>query len=97
MNNQNNLGAHFIASFIAVLQLRSSCSIILVACLVNCTEGQSDSIDHSSYPAHNHGTTEQVEQVEQMEQMEQTSHSVHSTPGGGPTQKMTPTHRSEMS
>jgi hypothetical protein len=76
MNNQNNLGPHFIASFIAVLQLCLSCSIILVACLVNCTEGQSDTIDHS-YLAHNHGTTEQVEQVEQVEQ---TSHSVHSTP-----------------
>ena len=87
MNNQNNLGAHFIASFIAVLQLCLSCSIILVAYLVNCTEGQSDMIDHR-YLAHNHGTTEQVEQTE---------HSVHSTPEGGPTQKMTPTHRSEIS
>jgi hypothetical protein len=90
MNNQNNLGAHFIASFIAVLQLCLSCSIILVAYLVNCTEGQSGTIDHS-YLAHNHGTTEQVEQAEQMEQTE------HSTPESGPTQKMTPTHRSEIS
>jgi hypothetical protein len=83
MNNQNNLGAHFIASFIAVLQLCLSCSIILVACLVNCTEGQSDTIHHR-YLAHNHGTTEQVEQVEQTEHSE---HSEHSTPEGGPTQK----------
>jgi len=102
MNNQNNLGVHFIASFIAVLQLCLSCSIILVACLVNCTEGQSDTIDHR-YLAHNHDTTEQmeqteqVEQTEQTEQVEQTEHSVHSTPEGGPTQKMMPTHRSEMS
>ncbi len=96
MNNQNNLGVHFIASFIAVLQLCLSCSIILVACLVNCTEGQSDTIDHR-YLAHNHDTTEQMEQTEQTEQVEQTEHSVHSTPEGGPTQKMMPTHRSEMS
>jgi hypothetical protein len=32
-----------------------------------------------------------------VEQVEQTSYSVHSTPGGGPTQKMTPTYRSEIS
>jgi hypothetical protein len=74
LTNGNNEGAQFIASFMPCL----SCSIILVACLVNCTEGQFDAILHRHLVYNrriqvpqDHFTTEQKEQVSQMSQVEQ--------------------------
>jgi hypothetical protein len=50
--NANNVGTQFIACFILPLQLCLFCSIILAAGLVNCTEGQFDTI-HYRHLAYN--------------------------------------------